>query len=91
MIMVLVMCVKSIVGQLLYSLGPILFTADLEPSIYNLCVLFGVFLNIFSSGLNIFIYLIFNKSFRYAFFKLLNLKCKSGYKDDTTVPSKTKT
>ena len=83
--MVLVMCVKSIVGQLLYSLGPILFTADLEPSIYNLCVLFGVFLNIFSSGLKLFIYIAFNKSFRYAFFKLFNMKRQSEYLDDKTV------
>lgn len=88
--MVFVLCVKSILGQLMYSLGPILFTADLEASLYNLCVLIGVFLNIFSSGLKIFIYIIFNKSFRSAFFKLFNLKRNSEYLRDKTNRTNTK-
>ena len=91
MVMVLVMCIKSLLGQSLYSLGPLLFTADLEASIYNLCVLIGNFLNIFSSGLNFFIYITFNKSFRSAFFKLFNLKRKYEYNEDITLNTKTKT
>ena len=87
--MVLVMCIKSLLGQLLYSIGPILFTANLEASIYNLCVLIGNFLNIFSNGLNIFIYITFNKPFRLVFFKLINVKRKSGYKDDIILTKKT--
>ena len=93
MIMVFVMCIKSFTGQILFSLAPILFLANLESSIYTFFVLFANFLYILSSGLNFFIYIIFNKSFRAAVFKIFNPKRKyeSKLKDGTSVRTITKT
>ena len=65
--MVLAMAVKALIGQVLSSLSTVFFTANLEKFKYEICLVIGNVLYIFSIGFNFFIYLEFNKAYLAAF------------------------